>query len=179
VGDDGLQIVKARLPPERRTDSVAGGYDLCWVARPPECELDLEVDSGDTFDGVNHVQHREAAAITAIEPRGSAGSAGHASATASLKLTFHPDHSEGANQSLKIETGKIAVHWRSGTVRGNEGKKRSGHPPQMNPRVAVLIPCYNEAVTIAKVVRDFSTALPSARIYVYDNNSTDRTAEAA
>lgn len=49
----------------------------------------------------------------------------------------------------------------------------------MNPRVAVLIPCYNEAVTIAKVVQDFRTALPSAVIYVYDNNSTDCTAEAA
>jgi glycosyltransferase involved in cell wall biosynthesis len=49
----------------------------------------------------------------------------------------------------------------------------------MNARVAVLIPCYNEAVTIAKVVQDFRTALPSAVIYVYDNNSTDRTAEAA
>jgi glycosyltransferase involved in cell wall biosynthesis len=54
-----------------------------------------------------------------------------------------------------------------------------GHPPQMNPRVAVLIPCYNEAATIAKVVQDFRTALPSAVIYVYDNNSTDPTAESA
>jgi glycosyltransferase involved in cell wall biosynthesis len=49
----------------------------------------------------------------------------------------------------------------------------------MKGRVAVLIPCYNEAVTIAKVVRDFRTALPSAKIYVYDNNSADRTVEVA
>jgi len=49
-------------------------------------------------------------------------------------------------------------------------------------RVAVLIPCFNEAAAIAAVVRDFSTALPHAVIYVYDNNSTDETrslAEAA
>jgi glycosyltransferase involved in cell wall biosynthesis len=46
-------------------------------------------------------------------------------------------------------------------------------------RVAVLIPCYNEAVAIANVVADFHAALPSARIYVYDNNSSDRTAEHA
>jgi hypothetical protein len=46
-------------------------------------------------------------------------------------------------------------------------------------RVAVLIPCYNEAATIAKVVSDFNDALPGAAIYVYDNNSTDRTAEVA
>lgn len=48
-----------------------------------------------------------------------------------------------------------------------------------SPSVAVLLPCYNEEVTIGKVVRDFKTALPSADIYVYDNNSTDRTAEIA
>ncbi|ETW10674.1 putative glycosyl transferase, family 2 [Roseivivax marinus] len=45
--------------------------------------------------------------------------------------------------------------------------------------VAVLIPCYNEAAAIAQVVADFRTALPEARIYVYDNNSTDGTAAIA
>ena len=44
-----------------------------------------------------------------------------------------------------------------------------------NARVAVLIPCWNEEKTVAKVVRDFKKALPAADIYVYDNNSTDRT----
>ncbi|HTH59858.1 MAG TPA: glycosyltransferase family 2 protein [Paraburkholderia sp.] len=47
------------------------------------------------------------------------------------------------------------------------------------PTVAVLLPCYNEQVAIAKVVSDFRAALPDAVIYVYDNNSTDRTAEVA
>lgn len=47
------------------------------------------------------------------------------------------------------------------------------------PRVAVLIPCYNEELTIGKVVSDFRSALPDAVIYVYDNNSRDRTQEAA
>src|SRR3546814_10419968 len=42
-------------------------------------------------------------------------------------------------------------------------------------RIAVLIPCYNEEVTIAQVVHGFRCALPSAEIYVYDNNSTDET----
>ena len=45
--------------------------------------------------------------------------------------------------------------------------------------IAVLLPCYNEEVTIGKVVRDFKNSLPDATIYVYDNNSTDRTAEIA
>ena len=45
----------------------------------------------------------------------------------------------------------------------------------MNNRIAVLIPCYNEEMTVAKVVSDFKKYLPDAVIYVYDNNSTDRT----
>jgi len=44
-------------------------------------------------------------------------------------------------------------------------------------KIAVLIPCYNEEQTIEKVIRDSKAALPDAVIYVYDNNSTDRTAE--
>ena len=47
------------------------------------------------------------------------------------------------------------------------------------PAIAVLLPCYNEEMTIGKVVRDFRAVLPGADIYVYDNNSTDRTAEIA
>jgi glycosyltransferase involved in cell wall biosynthesis len=46
-------------------------------------------------------------------------------------------------------------------------------------RVAVLVPCYNEEAAIGKVVVDFRAALPDAAIYVYDNNSTDRTVEVA
>ena len=45
----------------------------------------------------------------------------------------------------------------------------------MEPKIAVLIPCYNEAKTIEKVVKDYKNALPEADIYVYDNNSTDGT----
>ena len=45
--------------------------------------------------------------------------------------------------------------------------------------VAVLVPCYNEAVTVAKVVDDFRRCLPDATVYVYDNNSTDGTADIA
>src|SRR5437762_10315596 len=46
-------------------------------------------------------------------------------------------------------------------------------------RIAVLIPCYNEEAAIAKVIRDFKVTLPSADVYVYDNNSNDKTAEVA
>ena len=46
-------------------------------------------------------------------------------------------------------------------------------------KVAVLIPCYNEEQTVSKVIEDVKEALPEARIYVYDNNSTDDTAKLA
>lgn len=46
-------------------------------------------------------------------------------------------------------------------------------------KIAVLIPCYNEEKTIAKVVNDYKAALPEATIYVYDNNSTDKTVQFA
>ena len=44
---------------------------------------------------------------------------------------------------------------------------------------AILIPCYNEEATIGKVISDFKKVLPNADIYVYNNNSTDRTVEIA
>ncbi len=56
------------------------------------------------------------------------------------------------------------------------GRDLPGGPP---PRVAVMIPCYNEAAAIAAVVAGFRAALPSATVYVYDNNSTDATATEA
>lgn len=49
----------------------------------------------------------------------------------------------------------------------------------MKEKIAVLLPCYNEAVAIEKVIKDFKKYLPDAEIYVYDNNSTDNTAEIA
>ena len=48
-----------------------------------------------------------------------------------------------------------------------------------SPRVAVLLPCYNEEAAIAQVIAGFRAALPQAKIYVYDNNSRDRTVDAA
>jgi glycosyltransferase involved in cell wall biosynthesis len=50
---------------------------------------------------------------------------------------------------------------------------------KQKPKIAVVIPCYQEELTIGKVVRDFRKELPDAEIYVYDNNCTDRTAAVA
>ena len=51
--------------------------------------------------------------------------------------------------------------------------------PEAKPSIAVLIPCYQEALTIGKVIADFRHELPDAKIYVYDNNCTDGTGEIA
>lgn len=51
--------------------------------------------------------------------------------------------------------------------------------PMKNKKIAVIIPCYNEEIAIAKVIADFKRYVPQADIYVYDNNSTDETAEKA
>jgi hypothetical protein len=61
------------------------------------------------------------------------------------------------------------------------GDEQTWHdkPLQAGQRVAVLVPCFNEEAAIARVVSDFRAVLPDATIYVYDNNSTDRTAALA
>ena len=51
--------------------------------------------------------------------------------------------------------------------------------PIEGPRIAVLLPCYNEEAAIGKTVAGFQAAIPGASIYVYDNNSRDRTVEIA
>jgi glycosyltransferase involved in cell wall biosynthesis len=51
--------------------------------------------------------------------------------------------------------------------------------PSEAREIAVLVPCYNEEITIGKVIADFRSALPKASIYVYDNNSTDDTVKVA
>ena len=57
--------------------------------------------------------------------------------------------------------------------------RRSGSVKSCPMNIAILIPCYNEEGAIAQVVADFKAALPTATIYVYDNNSADRTVQVA
>src|SRR5689334_62825 len=54
---------------------------------------------------------------------------------------------------------------------------REQHPQAepVQPRIAVLVPCFNEAAAVGKVIADFRDSLPTAEIYVYDNNSSDHT----
>jgi glycosyltransferase involved in cell wall biosynthesis len=73
---------------------------------------------------------------------------------------------------MSIPRNRIAVFERSARRPQTELPAVRAHAVE----VAVLIPCYNEEAAIGRVVTDFRAALPDARIYVYDNNSRDRTA---
>ncbi len=72
--------------------------------------------------------------------------------------------------------GIVAITSSSGFERSLLSAAASGAQP---PRIAVLVPCHNEEAAVGNVVRAFARELPSAEIYVYDNNSTDRTVEVA
>ena len=60
-----------------------------------------------------------------------------------------------------------------------QNSTRKAMPQSGALRVAVIVPCYNEALTIGRLVRDFGACLPQAQIYIFDNNSTDNTAQVA
>lgn len=83
------------------------------------------------------------------------------------------------NHGIGTQPSKIAA--RLVDVAGPDASERrmdsiiSSRPP----RLAVLIPCYNEAITVAATIKGFRAALPDAEIYVYDNNSSDGTANIA
>jgi glycosyltransferase involved in cell wall biosynthesis len=74
----------------------------------------------------------------------------------------------------------MSLERQSAIVDAGPAAAREARPaPAARPRVAVLVPCFNEEVAISKVVGDFRAALPQAKVYVYDNNSVDNTAEMA
>ncbi len=72
-----------------------------------------------------------------------------------------------------------ALNRRVGGLRLPLAKEVGPADEALPPKTAILLPCLNEAATIAKVVADFRAALPLARIFVFDNGSTDSTREAA
>lgn len=65
------------------------------------------------------------------------------------------------------------------SVREAAAPKMAVPPLRSEPRIVVLLPCYNEEVSVAQCVKAFRQTLPTATVYVYDNNSTDRTSEVA
>lgn len=85
-----------------------------------------------------------------------------AAAAGTLVHDVQPLHEQGESHLLDAN---VAIH-RSAAL-------------ESELQIAVLVPCYNEQAAITQVIRDFRHALPTAQIYVYDNNSTDRTVERA
>src|SRR5437870_408325 len=80
-----------------------------------------------------------------------------------------------------FESGRLSGTLAGGTMPTTDvttaGQSAQRHLAQL--RLAVLVPCYNEEAAIAGVVKAFRAELPEAVVYVYDNNSTDRSVEAA
>jgi glycosyltransferase involved in cell wall biosynthesis len=70
----------------------------------------------------------------------------------------------------------LSRHRHAEPAAANRREDALPHYAAVGPRVAVLVPCFNEAATIAGVVISFLAELPAATVYVYDNNSTDQTA---
>jgi len=75
VAHDGSQVVEKRLPFEQRTGTVGSRHDLCRVPGSPAGERDLEVDARDSLYRLDHLEHGETAAVTAIERGGDATAA--------------------------------------------------------------------------------------------------------
>ncbi len=79
--------------------------------------------------------------------------------------------------SVQSNTDKISSYRNKNTRRQYKSTRQSSQ--LFSFRLAVIIPCFNEEASIQKVVTDFQAELPTATIYVFDNNSTDKTAEKA
>jgi hypothetical protein len=67
VSNDGGEIVVLWLPPKFHASAIRSRNDLSRIARPPRCDLDLEVDTRDALDHLNHLTHRETMTIAAIK----------------------------------------------------------------------------------------------------------------
>src|SRR5438270_8200648 len=94
---------------------------------------------------------------------GGRGEGARAGTLLSLAKCFEPK----TNGDSRIGQNMVAVQ----AIEGANGRAVGERTPV--PRIAVLIPCFNEALTIGTVVDSFRAVVPQAKIYVFDNNSTD------
>lgn len=96
-------------------------------------------------------------------------------------MPARPARTSGVNGGLKrvrVYSGRMEPFMATKTLE-RDGERREPHYLTVGPRVAILVPCHNEETTVAGVVRSFQAVLPSATVYVYDNNCTDATAARA
>src|ERR1700677_1646211 len=83
------------------------------------------------------------------------------------------------SETIKRGSGEISMPPSAASRLSGAALEWSTRAAPRHPSIAVLIPCYNEEAAIGKVIGDFREALPDATIYVYDNNSSDRTTAVA
>lgn len=102
----------------------------------------------------------------------------HAFAPEPAARTLARPHEPLSDEALAAALGASGRHLRAALAARTMPDRRVAAPVE-RPRVAVLLPCFDEAASIARVVADFRAALPEARICVFDNGSTDGTGEIA
>jgi glycosyltransferase involved in cell wall biosynthesis len=97
----------------------------------------------------------------------------------SLRLSFLNPNLACPNDTIQNPDSKSQGEEFTARFMSNAEQSKIQNPKSKIPTIAVLVPCYNEAATVTKVVTDFRRAIPEATVYVFDNNSTDDTANLA
>lgn len=134
--------------------STTGGSSMDSPSNMAACAAVGMVAAADTDVVTGSVAAADATTATATAAAAEANAAATGAAEANAGAT-----SAGATDAAPPEAAETA--------------------PTAKGHVAVLIPCYNEELTVGEVIDDFRRVLPGASIYVYDNNSSDRTAQVA
>ena len=137
--------------------STTGGSSMDSPSNTAACAAVGMVAAADTGAVTGSVAAADAAAGTAAAAEANAGATSAAATYAAVANAAAVD--AGATDAATPEAAETA--------------------PTAKGHVAVLIPCYNEELTVGEVIDDFRRVLPGASIYVYDNNSSDRTAQVA
>jgi Glycosyl transferase family 2 len=135
----------------------------------------LTIDAAKPIDAPKPVETTTATGSSATESSATDAAATIGSAT--IGAAAHEATENGATENGAAATAGAAADGAESAAEASRALSREG--AARGVRVAVLIPCYNEELTVGEVVRQFRAQLPGAAVYVYDNNSTDRTAAEA
>lgn len=147
--------------------STTGGSSMDSPSNMAACAAVGMVAAADTGVVTGSVAAADAAAGTAAAADAAAATAAAAEANAGATSAAATDAAVANAAAVDADATDAATPETAETA------------PTAKGHVAVLIPCYNEELTVGEVIDDFRRVLPGASIYVYDNNSSDRTAQVA
>lgn len=119
------------------------------------------------------------AAADTASAAGSVAAAATSTATAAATEAGAATTDAGATSAAAVDAAEVNAGATSAAATDAATPEAAETVPTAKGHVAVLIPCYNEELTVGEVIDDFRRVLPGASIYVYDNNSSDRTAQVA